>query len=145
MEDAAGIDELRELVGRLSGCAVRAVQVQPHGEGRFGLQLSARDRLGWLWIHSEAWRLDGREAVLAAAGDDTGRLAVDLSTLVDRVISSVDVRLPGRDTRIRFEDEVLTIYSVHHRDTSALPDWTFRLPSGRLLQVGPGPRWAVVE
>ncbi len=124
---------------------MKAVQVPPDGEGRFGLRLSVQGRLRWLWIHSAAWRLDGREAVLAAAGDDGGRLAVDLTMLVDRVITSVDVRLPGGDTRIRFEDEVLTVFPVHHHDTSAPPDWTFRLPSGRLLQVGPGPRWAVVE
>jgi hypothetical protein len=139
------MDELRELMGCLGGCTVRAVLVPPDGEGRFGLQLLAQEELRWLLIHSAPWRLDSREAVLAASGDDGARLAVDLAMLIGRVITSVDVRLPGWDTRIRFEDETLTIFPVSHHDPSAGPDWTFRMPSGRLLRVGPGPRWAVVE
>ncbi|MFF1868564.1 hypothetical protein [Kitasatospora herbaricolor] len=145
MEETAGIDELRDLVARLKGCTVEAVQVPPDGGGRFGLQLSVQERLRWLWIHSAAWRVDGPGAVLAASGDGGERLAVDLTMLIGRVVTSVDMRLPGWDTRIRFDDEVLTIFPVYHHDTSAAPDWTFRMPSGRLLAVGPGPRWAVGE
>ncbi|MEV6211816.1 hypothetical protein [Kitasatospora sp. NPDC051914] len=145
MEWAAGIDELREQVARLDGSTVEAVQVPSGGGGRFGLQLSVQQSLGWLWILSVAWRLDGPEAVLAASGDDEERLAVDLAVLIGRVVTSVDVRLPGWEARIHFEDRVLTIFPVCHQDASAVPDWTFRTPSGQLLVVGPGPRWAVVE
>jgi hypothetical protein len=105
VEGAAGIDELRELVARLGGCSVKAVQVPPDSEGRIGLRLSVQERHRWLWIHSVAWRLDGREAVLAASGDDGERLAVDLTMLVGRVITSVDgylVGTPGSVSRTRY-------------------------------------------
>jgi hypothetical protein len=145
VEGTSSIDDLRELVARLNGCTVDAVQVPPDGGGRFGLRFALQGRLGWLWIHSVAWRLDGPMAVLAASGDDEERLAVDLAMLVGRVITSVNVRLPGWDTRIRFEDETLTIFPVLHHDACAVPDWTLRMPSGQRLTVGPGSRWAVVE
>ncbi|MFD8595091.1 hypothetical protein ACFV1L_08835 [Kitasatospora sp. NPDC059646] len=145
MKGTAGIDELREQVARLADSTVEAVQIPSGGGGRFGLQLSVQRRLRWLWVHSVAWRLDGPEAVLAASGDDEELLAVDLAALIGRVVTSVDVRLPGWDTRIHFGDKVLTIFSVYHQDPSAAPDWTFRTPSGPLLVVGPGPQWAVVE
>ncbi|MFE0464406.1 hypothetical protein ACFW1A_34655 [Kitasatospora sp. NPDC058965] len=156
MEGTRDIDDLQELVARLIGSTVERVHVPADGEGEFGLQLrltrpradgTTQTRFRWLAIYSVAWRLDrpaaAADAVVAASGDPERRLAEDLAVLAGREITELGVRLPGWDTRIRFGDLELTIFPVYFHDPSAVPDWSFRMPSGRKLVVGPGPRWAM--
>lgn len=160
-----GTDDVGELrrfaAARLIGAAVERVHVPLDGGGRFGLRMRVRGRdaagapwigLRWLSVPAVAWRLDLMDtaadpdavaAVLAACGDREARLAADLAVLAGREISALHVDLPGWDTRIHFGDLRLKIFPVYHREPLAVPDWAFRLPSGRLLVVGPGPRWAV--
>ncbi|MEV0096006.1 hypothetical protein [Streptomyces sp. NPDC050738] len=156
MEETTDVEELQALVARLIGSTVERVHVPPDGEGRFGLQFKftrlrddGTEQTGfrWLAIHAVAWRLDRvtaeTDAVVAASGDHEQRLAEDLAVLAGREMTELHLRLPGWDTRMRFGDLQLTIFPVRHHDPSAPPDWTFRMPSGRLLVVGPGPRWTV--
>ncbi|MFJ3788784.1 hypothetical protein [Kitasatospora sp. NPDC090091] len=158
MEETTDIEELQGLVARLVGSTVERVDVPPDRGGRFGLQLrltrlrddgTTQTRLRWLGVHAVAWRLDRAaaevNAVLAASGDAEHRLAADLAVLTGREITEVRIRPPGWDTRISFGGLELTIFPLYHHDPSAAPDWTFRMPSGRLLVVGPGPRWAVTS
>lgn len=148
----ADIDELRDVAARLNGSRVEEVRVPPGGAGRFGLRLAltrvrkdgtTQELRRWLKVETVAWRLDGPDTVLAASGDRGKRLAADLDVLTGREVTAVHIQLPGWDTRIRFGDHLLTIFPVYHNEPSAVPDWTFRAPSGRLLVVGPRPRWSV--
>ncbi|MER5637173.1 hypothetical protein ABT095_09460 [Kitasatospora sp. NPDC002227] len=148
MDESTEIEQLRAEAGRLVGATVERVAVRPGGEGAFGLLLGGVPMRGWLTVFSPAWRLDQVAAgaaavVVAASGDREQRLAEDLTVLVGREVTALDVRLPGWDTRIRFGEFELTVFPLRHRDPAAVPDWTFRVPSGRLLAVGPGPRLRV--
>lgn len=156
MQWRADIDVLRNAAAGLNGARVEAVHVPSGGPpgraSRFGLQLAftreredgtTRRRLRWLKVESVAWRLDGPDAVLAASGDDDRRLAADLVVLTGRKITAVHIQLPGWDTRFSFGEHLLTVFPVYHNEPSAGPDWTIRTARGRLLVVGPGPRWAL--
>jgi hypothetical protein len=121
----ADIGELRDVAARLNGSRVQEVRVPPGGDGRFGLKLAltrvrddgtTRQLRRWLKVESVAWRLGGPNAVLAASGDSEVRLAVDLNVLTGRQVTSVDIRLPGWDTRIRFGEYLLTIFPVYHNE-----------------------------
>ncbi|WP_329127248.1 hypothetical protein [Streptomyces sp. NBC_01465] len=70
-------------------------------------------------------------------------MAQDLAVLTGREITEVHLQPPGWDTQVHLGDLELTIFPLSHHDPSAAPEWTFRMPSGRLLVVGPGPRWAM--
>ncbi|MFE9423621.1 hypothetical protein ACFYNO_11745 [Kitasatospora sp. NPDC006697] len=150
MEERTDIDGLRRLLTGLVGAPVAEVHVPPTGGGAFGLRLRL-PALRWLGVNAVAWRLDrlpaaagdGQGAVLAASGDREGRLAADLAVLTGREITSVELLAPGWEAHIRFGELELTVFPLYHRTPDALPDWTLRLPSHRLLVAGPGPRWAV--
>ncbi|MFJ9691598.1 hypothetical protein [Kitasatospora sp. NPDC101183] len=143
MTRSTDVEELRSLVAHLIGAVVERTGVPLDGEGRFGLRLrTTESRPRWLMVHAAAWRLASPDAVVAASGDRTDRLAEDLSTLTGREVTALDVRLPGWETVVHFGELELRIFPLYHRTSSAVPDWILRSPSGRHLAVGPGPRWA---
>ncbi|MFJ5885547.1 hypothetical protein [Kitasatospora cineracea] len=156
------LGELRRQLAVLHGGTVTSVHVPGGDAGLFALLLGLPDHRPdgtaelahrWLTVARSGWALDrpatAARATTPAAG--AGRLAEDLRALIGRRITDVRVTEPGWGTLIAFGDHRLRIGpaapptpptpSTPHLPGDETPDWALRLPSRRLLLIGPGPRW----
>lgn len=93
-----------------------------------------------LWVYCCAWRLEHGERIVAASEDDRAALEEAVRRQDGLVLRSIDVVLPGLDTRFVFDDQLtLHLFGVYSEGPE---HWMLFLPDGNVLSVGPGNRWS---
>lgn len=93
-----------------------------------------------LWIYCCAWRLEAENAVLAASEDDRTKLETVLKRLENLELLAIDLSLPGLDTLVTFDQEVvLRLFPIFSEE---FEHWLLYTPDGRVLTIGPGMNWS---
>ncbi|MFF3596489.1 hypothetical protein [Kitasatospora indigofera] len=144
VHDSEDVAELRRQIEPLVGSPVSRVLLSEGGSlgvhfDTVGSALGCR-----LWIYTVAWRVDGRDAVLAASQDPSEGLEEALGALEGQRLVGVDIKSLSLDTTFTFTEHTLRVFPVFFRsdDEDALY-WTLRLPTRHLLGAGPGASWSV--
>ncbi len=92
-----------------------------------------------LWIYCCAWRLEEGNSVLAASEDDRAKLETAIKRLQNLTLLSIGLSLPGFDTVITFEqDVVLRLFPIFSEE---FEHWMLYTPDGNALTIGPGMNW----
>jgi hypothetical protein len=77
---------------------------------------------------------------LAASEDDRTKLETVLKRLENLALLSIDLSLPGLDTVVTFEQEVvLRLFPIFSEE---FEHWLLYTPDGRVLTIGPGMNWS---
>ncbi|WP_157597359.1 hypothetical protein [Streptacidiphilus rugosus] len=144
VEESRDVTALQRALDPLVGREVSGVRLSEAGSLRVDFTDGASTRPCWLGVYSIAWRLDGRQAVLAASQDAPEGLLADVQVLRGKRLTSVDVRPLSMDTTFRLADVDLRIFPAFSgSDDEDSVYWSLRLPTGFMFCAGPGAAWSV--
>ncbi|GAA2188598.1 hypothetical protein [Micromonospora lupini] len=139
MPDVQGL--LAELCA-LRGLTAQGAHVRDGDILQFSLLDEARACRWDVRVYSIAWRIESEADVVVGAGDDGDVLRRAVAIVDGKVLGAVQVEAPSLDTTLIFDGCRLRIFPVTARsDPSRWQQWSLRSPTGRILDVGPGPSW----
>jgi hypothetical protein len=130
--------------------AIRAVIApllgrRPHSVDLAGLAVIAHwidepDGSKWSLWPNHSWHLLHHDRVVVAFADASERVAAGVARLEAVALTAVDLALPSLQTTFVFEQgyrlRLLPDTTLHHRQ------WDLYLRNHKILEVGPGSRWA---